>query len=113
VGSTGADDGIVGTDSEGRGELDGICDGKSIPAALDVDDGSSDWVAVVLVCLRCSACAECPARSFLMAKLTPVRGEEPASESKKRGGEEKRVTRVTIASKSGRIMTVKPVRHAI
>ena len=70
MGSTGGDDGIVGTDPEGGGELDEVCDGKSTPAALDVNDGLSDCVVVVLVCLRCSACAECPARTFPLAKLT-------------------------------------------
>jgi hypothetical protein len=49
VGSTGGDDGTVGTDPEGGGEPDEICDGKAIAAALDVDDGLSDCV---LVCLR-------------------------------------------------------------
>ena len=66
MGSTGGDDGIVGTDPEGEGELDEVCDGKSIAAALDVDDGLSDRI---VVCLRCSAWAECPAWTFPMAKL--------------------------------------------
>lgn len=68
MGSTGGDDGTAGTDPEGEGELDEVWDGKSIPAAVDVDDGLSDCIVVVLVCLRCSACAACPARIFPMAK---------------------------------------------
>ena len=110
MGSTGGDDGIVV--SEGGGELDPLCDGKPTPAELDVDGGSSDCTVAELICLRCSTCAERPALTFPMAKLTRVRGKGPASESK-RGREEKRVTSVTRASKSGRIMTVNPVRHAI
>ena len=74
MGRAGGDDGIVGTVPEGGGELDGVCDVKSNPAALEVDDGS--------FCLRCSTCAECPALAFPTAKLTRVRGEGPASESK-------------------------------
>jgi len=113
VGSAGGDDGIVGTDPEGGGELDEVRDGKSIAAALEVDGGSSNCIVALPDCLRCSTCTECPARIFPAAKLTRVREEKPASESKKRGREEKRVTRVTTASKSGRIMTVNPVRHPI
>jgi len=72
VGSTGGNDGIVGTDPEGGGELDEVWDGKSTAAALDVNDGMSDCIVLVtvLVCLRCSACAECPARRFPLVKLT-------------------------------------------
>jgi hypothetical protein len=113
VGSTGGDDGIVGTNPEGGGESSEVCDGNSITTALDVDDGFFGWFVVTLACLRCSACDECLARTFSMAKLTRVSGEEPVSESQKRGREEKRITSVTRASKSGRIMTVNPVSHAI
>ena len=87
MGSTGGDEGIVGTVTEGGGgRLVGLFDGKTIPA-LDEDGGSSDCIVVAPFCLGCSPCGECPARTVPVTKLTRVSGERSGSESKMWGRE--------------------------
>lgn len=122
MGSTGGDDGIVGTVPEGGGGwgegLVGVFDGKTTPAALDadVDVGSSDRIVLGRFCLGCSPCSSCgeyPARTVPVAELTRIPGERPCSKSNKGGREAKRAKSVNKASRSGRIMTVNPVRHAV
>jgi hypothetical protein len=86
VGSTGGDEGIVGTFKEGGGGLVGVFDGKTTPA-LAVDGGSPDCIVVAPFCLGCSPCGECPARTVPVAKLTRVPGERLGSKSKMWGRE--------------------------